>query len=316
MLLGARRERAAAVTIGAAQTGVVTLSLKAGTYAIVAKASLHATLDTSTPGVTCLLKAGADGDQVDVDLSSSSDDPVALVTTPHVRDGRTRWTLTCASDDDGVTATDARIVALRRLADTSVRWRVRAPIGARAVSRRRASGSARGSRCDSRTTASSASATSGSSWIPLIASTSAQADSKSRAAPIDAVLRHRVPGVSGRDDPCLERDVGAREAIGVAVAVPALVVVADGAGALGDAGRARDEIGTEGRVRFIMRHSSSLSGPGFASTRSGIAILPTSCSQPASRQRAPWPRGDRDASRGVRQDPRPRAQCEFGGLPP
>ena len=72
---------AAAVTISAAQTGVVTLSLKSGSYAIVAKASLHATLDTSTPGVTCLLKAGADGDQVAVDLSSSSDDPVALVTT-------------------------------------------------------------------------------------------------------------------------------------------------------------------------------------------------------------------------------------------
>src|SRR4029079_9143605 len=46
----------AAVGIGSSQTPVVTLPLKAGSYAIVAKASLHATLDTSSPGVTCLLK--------------------------------------------------------------------------------------------------------------------------------------------------------------------------------------------------------------------------------------------------------------------
>ena len=68
----------AAVNVAAAQTPVVTLALKPGTYAIVAKASLHATLDTSTPGVNCQLKAASDGDQVDSDLSSSSDDPVAL----------------------------------------------------------------------------------------------------------------------------------------------------------------------------------------------------------------------------------------------
>ena len=57
----------AAVTLGAAQTSVESLSLKAGSFAIVAKASLHATLDTSTPGVNCQLKAGTDGDQVDAD---------------------------------------------------------------------------------------------------------------------------------------------------------------------------------------------------------------------------------------------------------
>ena len=90
----------AAVNLAAAQTGVVTLALTPGSYAIVAKASLHATLDTSTPGVTCQLKAGTDGDQVDTDLSSSSDDPVALITThtfaaagsakPHLRGRRRR----------------------------------------------------------------------------------------------------------------------------------------------------------------------------------------------------------------------------------
>jgi hypothetical protein len=102
----------AAVSLGATQTSVETLALKAGSYAIVAKASLHATLDTSTPGATCQLKAGTDGDQVDADLSSSSDDPVALVTA-HTFPAAGTVTLTCSADDDGVTATDARIVALR-----------------------------------------------------------------------------------------------------------------------------------------------------------------------------------------------------------
>jgi hypothetical protein len=102
----------AAVTINTAQTAVETLSLKAGTYAIVAKASLHATVDTSSPGVTCLLKAGTDGDQVDTDLSSSSDDPVALVTT-HTFAAAGPVTLTCAADDTGVVASDAHILALK-----------------------------------------------------------------------------------------------------------------------------------------------------------------------------------------------------------
>ena len=77
-----------AVNVGSAQTSVVTLSLKAGSYALVAKASLHATSDTATPGVTCLLRAGTDGDQVDADLSSSSDDPVALIATHTFAAGR------------------------------------------------------------------------------------------------------------------------------------------------------------------------------------------------------------------------------------
>jgi hypothetical protein len=102
----------AAVTIATAQTSVATLSLKAGSYAIVAKASLHDTDDTTSPGVTCLLKAGSDGDQVDTDLSSSSDDPVALVTT-HTFAAAGAVTLTCAADDTGVVASDAHILALR-----------------------------------------------------------------------------------------------------------------------------------------------------------------------------------------------------------
>jgi len=101
-----------AVNVGTAQTAVVTLQLKAGSYALVAKASLHATLDISTPGVTCLLRAGSDGDQADADLSSSSDDPVALIAT-HTFAAAGVATLTCAADDSGVVASDARIIALR-----------------------------------------------------------------------------------------------------------------------------------------------------------------------------------------------------------
>ena len=101
-----------AVTLGTAQTAVVTLPLKAGAYVLIAKASLHATSSISTPGVTCQLKAGTDGDQVDADLSSSSDDPVALVSA-HTFAAAGVATLTCAADDTGVVASDARIVALR-----------------------------------------------------------------------------------------------------------------------------------------------------------------------------------------------------------
>jgi hypothetical protein len=103
---------AAAVTLTSAQTNVVSLSLKAGSYAIVAKASLHATIDVSSPGVTCLLTAGSDGDRVDTDLSSSSDDPVALVTT-HTFAAAGSVTLTCAADDTGVAVSDAHILALK-----------------------------------------------------------------------------------------------------------------------------------------------------------------------------------------------------------
>lgn len=100
----------AAVTLAATQTAVETLTLKAGTYAIVAKLSLHVTTDIASPGVTCQLKAGGDGDTTDVDLTSSSDDPVALVTT-HTFAAAGPVTLTCAADDTGVIATDAHILA-------------------------------------------------------------------------------------------------------------------------------------------------------------------------------------------------------------
>jgi hypothetical protein len=102
---------AAPVALGAAQTAVETLSLKAGAYAIIAKTSLHATLDTSLPEVTCLLKAGSDGDQTQTDLSTSSDNPVALIAA-HTFAAAGIVTLTCAANDTGATASDAHIVAL------------------------------------------------------------------------------------------------------------------------------------------------------------------------------------------------------------
>lgn len=102
----------AAVNLTAAQTAVVTLSLKPGSYAIVAKASLHTTVDVTSPGVTCQLKAGTDGDQADVDLSGSSDDPVALIVA-HTYAAAGTANLTCSADDDGVVASDAHIVAVR-----------------------------------------------------------------------------------------------------------------------------------------------------------------------------------------------------------
>jgi hypothetical protein len=109
---------ASAVSIAAAQTPVLSLSLKAGVYAIVAKASLHATLDGTVPGATCLLRAGTDGDQADADLSGSSDDPVALIAT-HTFAAAGVATVTCAADDTGVVVSDAHIIALRVTALTA-----------------------------------------------------------------------------------------------------------------------------------------------------------------------------------------------------
>src|SRR5207248_297129 len=47
------------------------------------------------------------------------------------------------------------------------------------------------------------------------------------AVPIRPVGRHRVVRIANEDDPRLERDVLAGEAVGVARAVPTLVAVAD-----------------------------------------------------------------------------------------
>ena len=99
--------------LGAAQTSVETLALKAGSYAIVAKASLH---------------ADARHEHARRDLPAARPGPTAIRSTPTSRPARTiPWrsspptpsrrpgtvTLTCAADDDGVIASDARIVALR-----------------------------------------------------------------------------------------------------------------------------------------------------------------------------------------------------------
>ena len=51
--------------------------------------------------------------------------------------------------------------------------------------------------------------------------------------PVDAVAGHRVEGVGDGDDPTAQRDRAAGEAVGIAAAVPALVVVADDLGDVG-----------------------------------------------------------------------------------
>ena len=158
-----------AVNVGTAQTAVVTLQLKPGSYALVAKASLHATLDTSTPGVTCLLKAGSDGDQADADLSSSSDDPGGVDRNARVRSGRRRHA--------HVRGRRLRRGRQRRAHHRAPRHRVDVLLARYAA----ISLAGRATTRSSRTTASSASATAGSSCEPAIASTSAQAESKSSA---------------------------------------------------------------------------------------------------------------------------------------
>ena len=128
-------------------------------------------------------------------------------------------------------------------------------------------------------TSSSAATTVGSNWVPAQRRSSASASSRGERPAVGAVAVERVPGVAGQDDARGERDVLAGEPVGVAVAVPALVLVADGAG---DAPPGR---GRSARIRSPMTgcsritcHSSASSGPGLCSSSSGMPILPTSCS--------------------------------------
>ena len=75
------------------------------------------------------------------------------------------------------------------------------------------------------TTAASAAVTIGSSWLPA-ARRARRAPRRPTARAGRPVLDHRAVGVDGGDDPRLERDPVAGEAVRVAGAVDALVVVA------------------------------------------------------------------------------------------
>ena len=68
---------------------------------------------------------------------------------------------------------------------------------------------------------------SGSSWVPATESSSAARHFVGERLAVGTVGAHRVPGVAAGDDPGLERDLFAGEAVRVAAAVPALVVGAD-----------------------------------------------------------------------------------------
>ena len=74
-------------------------------------------------------------------------------------------------------------------------------------------------------TCSSAATTRGSNCVPAPRSSSARAGSRHRRA-VGAVGGHRVVGVAGEDDARAQRDVLAPQPVGVAQAVPALVLVA------------------------------------------------------------------------------------------
>ena len=74
---------------------------------------------------------------------------------------------------------------------------------------------------------SSAWATRGSNCVPGVGPQLGQRRVVVHRGAVAAVRRHRVPRVAGEDDPAGQRDQLAGEAVGVAAAVPALVLVAD-----------------------------------------------------------------------------------------
>src|SRR2546425_10172033 len=70
-------------------------------------------------------------------------------------------------------------------------------------------------------------------------------------APIRPLARHRVERVRDREDASPERDLVGREVVGIALAVPALVVRADDAGSLSSQqGRFSDHLLAEDGVRL------------------------------------------------------------------
>ena len=134
-----------------------------------------------------------------------------------------------------------------------------------------------------------ASTTRGSNWVPAQRRSSSSASRGRHRALVGAVGDHGVVGVADGHDAGAERDVLARQPVGVALAVPALVAGAHEPchrRSAGAALRIRSPIDVWRRMNA---HSSSSSGPGLSRIASGIAILPTSCSSAAPRapRRAP-----------------------------
>ena len=65
---------------------------------------------------------------------------------------------------------------------------------------------------------------------------------------VGAIGRHRVPGVADEADPARERDRLAGEAVGIAAAVPALVLGAHGGGEVRERADRADDLGADRRV--------------------------------------------------------------------
>ena len=89
-----------------------------------------------------------------------------------------------------------------------------------------------------------------------------------------------------RTDPRLERDVVAGQAVGVAGAVVALVVVAHRSATRSCMSAASTMSPPSSEWRFISSNSASVSAAGLLRIASGTPILPTSCSRPPRRTRA------------------------------
>ncbi len=102
---------------------------------------------------------------------------------------------------------------------------------------------------------------------------------------VGTVGGHGMEGVAGEDDAAGEGYTLPREVVGVALAVPALVL-----GSIIGARWARLSIAATIRSPIngccrINSHSLFSSGPGLFKTESGTPILPTSCKSAASRSR-------------------------------
>ena len=110
---------------------------------------------------------------------------------------------------------------------------------------------------------------SGSNCVPEWRSSSASASSTGRRGTVGPVGGHRLEGVRHHDDARLERHVAAREAVGVAAAVEALVVMQDPPRLLVQLGR-RDDVGPEvGGALRMTAASSAVSAAGFWRIASG-----------------------------------------------
>ena len=121
---------------------------------------------------------------------------------------------------------------------------------------------------------------------------------------VHAVGGDRRVGVGGGDDPRLDRDRVAHQAVRVAASVDMLVVVPDGGRGRRDLVDPRTMPSPSSTWPRMTSHSSGSSGPRLSRMSSGMLAFPMSCSQPPSRQR--WTASGRPSS--------PRRRGQIGDL--